>query len=98
MINYLRCPVRSFWLILAVCLMSVASVYSRNTPQPEAAKRQVSSNPQAAPVFVDLPPNDTIVDCADNVPLPVGLMATDDTDPAFPMSHHAYRFARSDEH
>jgi len=83
--NYLRCPVGPIWLILAVCLTSVASVYSRNTPQPETSGRQGISNPLAAPVFVDPSPNDTIVDCADNVPPPVGLMATDDTDPAFPM-------------
>ncbi|NUO01276.1 MAG: HYR domain-containing protein, partial [Saprospiraceae bacterium] len=83
--NYLHCPVRPIWLILAVCLMSVTSVYSRNAPQPETSRHdKISSNPQAAPVFVDLPPNDTIVDCADNVPAPVGLMATDDTDPTFP--------------
>lgn len=69
--NYLRCAIRPLGLMLAVCLISPAFIYARNAPQ-------------AAPIFVDTPPNDTIVACPSDVPTPVALTATDDTDPSFP--------------
>ncbi len=83
--NYLCCPVQPVWLILAVCLFSFSASFSRNALKPDVSSGpQPTSNPLVAPVFVDLPPNDTIVDCANHVPPAIGLTATDDTDPSFP--------------
>jgi gliding motility-associated-like protein len=85
--NRLLCPNQSICLfisgrltifILSLSLFPSVGLFANG---PSSVHRQLND-----PFFVDPVPNDTTVNCIDEVPAPVNLTADSDTDPNFPMS------------
>lgn len=85
--DHLRCFKLPGQLLLLGCLLLISNSFteannnSKNYRNNKATKKIVDP-----PVFTDPIPGDITVDCLDEVPDPVGLMATDDNDLDFPMT------------
>lgn len=82
----LRIPKKNAaWVVVLVCLfLNTAWLPTLPDEKEPSPPKFISKEVVGPPIFTDPIPNDITISCADEIPGPVSLTATDDNDPTYP--------------